>query len=69
MTPWWAYSFYSKVQQYSLWEGKETFGDNFKVLYLVGDYEVRSNLASNSNSVISYLLRQSYFMALDLEAS
>lgn len=53
----------------SLWEGKETFVGNFKVLYLVGDCEVSGNLASNSNSVIFYLFKQSYFMALDLEAS
>lgn len=52
-----------------LWEGKETFVGNLKVLYLVDDCEVRGNLASSSNSVISYLVRHSFFMPLDLEVS
>lgn len=39
---------------------------NFKVHYLVGDCEVRGNLAwSNSDNAISYLFRQNYFMSLD----
>lgn len=45
------------------------FVDNFNVLYLVDDCEVRGKLAYNLNSVISCQFRQSYVMSLDLEVS